>query len=198
MADFTSHRSQAIHNEAAARAMLPAFHDWAVTATFYAALHYYECWLFSRPNKTAEFAALPQNPSPHSVRMNYIQKYMASGYKSYSFLYQRSRMVRYLAGIVPANPSCAAPALLLVDAAQAKHCLDNRLPEFKIAIRADLCDLLYSLKLSPTAFQAVLSQYPNVKAFESESSTREKIQSKLSPTVAGELITALIAAGKKL
>ena len=87
-----------------------------------------------------------------------------------------------------------APALAMVSASMAKFCVDNQLHEFKVALKVDLCDLLYSLRLKPATFETVLATFPNVKAF--ESATRDQIQVKLSPSMAGELIAALTAAGK--
>lgn len=194
MADFASHRSQALHNEAAARTLLPSFHDWAATAAFYAALHHFECWLFFRSEKHTETVQLPPGVSAHSWRKKYLQQNLNSAYRSYSFLFARSHEARYLSGTPGTPVAGAAPALAQVDAAKAKYCLDNQLHEFKAAIRVDLCDFLHPLNLMPATFDAVLSAYPNVKALTSAS--RNQIQTKLSPAVAGELIKALTLAGK--
>jgi hypothetical protein len=56
MADYDIHLSQAKHNEEVAKKLVkePPCHDWGITAAFYAAIHYFECWLFNRAEKHTE------------------------------------------------------------------------------------------------------------------------------------------------
>lgn len=190
MADYASHRRQALHNEATARFLLPLHHDWAVTATFYAALHHFESWLFSRPEKHSETVSLGGVPV-HAWRKNYLQRHLPNAYQAYSFLYQRSQEARYLHGL--GTNAAPVPAQSLVDAAKAKFCLDNKLHDFKAAIRTELADFLHTLMLQPSTFQLVLSAFPNRKALNTAS--QKQIQAKLAPPVAVELISALTKAG---
>ncbi len=63
MADYTVHLSQAEHNEEVANRLVkePPYHDWGITAAFYSAIHYLECWLFNRPEEHTE-TGIPVNP----------------------------------------------------------------------------------------------------------------------------------------
>ena len=56
MAAKEVHVAQARHNEELAAKLVddPPFHDWGVTAAFYAAIHFVEAWLFDRPERHTE------------------------------------------------------------------------------------------------------------------------------------------------
>jgi len=75
------HLTQAKHNEDVAKKLVRelTYHDWGITAAFYAAVHYFEFWLFTKPEKHSE-TSIPLKPdplNPHSL----IFKYSVHGWR---------------------------------------------------------------------------------------------------------------------
>jgi len=103
MANSSVHLSQARHNEEVADRLIsdPPYHDWAITAGFYAAIHYFESWLFNKPEQHSE-TSRPKNPngslpSVHAWRLHLIQqKLTPEAFKSYEKLKVSSENARYL------------------------------------------------------------------------------------------------------
>ena len=104
MADYSVHLSQAKHNEELAKKLIlePPFHDWGITAAFYASIHYIESWLFKRPEKHTE-TSIPvgtdgrHKMSPHTWREKIAEKYFTKeAWKSFRKLRDASETARYL------------------------------------------------------------------------------------------------------
>ena len=85
MAYSEVHLSQARHNERTATmlAQVRPYHDWGITAAFYAAIHYFEYWLYVHKSDTKERhteTSIPvdkhnkQIMSPHRWRVELIKK----------------------------------------------------------------------------------------------------------------------------
>lgn len=81
MANYRVHLSQAKHNEDVARKLVnePPNHDWGITAAFYSAIHYLECWLFNRKEKHTE-TSIPVGEdgkfkyTPHAWREKIVER----------------------------------------------------------------------------------------------------------------------------
>ncbi|MDY6833450.1 MAG: hypothetical protein SVY53_01440 [Chloroflexota bacterium] len=108
MADYRVHLSQARHNEEIADKLVqePPFHDWAVTAAFYAAIHYFECWMFNSSHKHSETSIPMSNGkikySPHTWRQLIVEKeFDKPVWKSFRKLRDGSQTARYLS---PSRP----------------------------------------------------------------------------------------------
>lgn len=104
MADYNVHLSQAKHNEEVANKLVnePPYHDWGITAGFYAAIHYLECWLFDKKEKHTE-TSIPVDPdgkllyTAHAWREQIIQKRLSKdAFKSFRKLRDASETARYL------------------------------------------------------------------------------------------------------
>lgn len=104
MADYTVHLSQAEHNEEIANKLVkePPYHDWGITAAFYSAIHYLECWLFNRPEKHTE-TSIPVGSdgkflyTAHAWRERIIEKELnKDAFKSFRKLRDASETARYL------------------------------------------------------------------------------------------------------
>ncbi len=94
MASTKEHRDKAEHNEFLVTSLQNPFWDWAVTGTFYAAVHYVEAY-FSK-NKP------PIHSTSHKDRDSRIQRdqKLKAVYNSYRELQNESRDARYSAHIV--------------------------------------------------------------------------------------------------
>jgi len=104
MADYRVHLSQARHNEEVARKLArePPYHDWGITAGFYAAIHYLECWLFNRKEKHTE-TSIPIGKdgrflyTPHAWRERIVERNLSKkAFKSFRKLRDASETARYL------------------------------------------------------------------------------------------------------
>lgn len=104
MADYHVHLSQAQHNEQLANKLVqePPFHDWGITAAFYAAIHYLECWLFNRKEKHTE-TSIPVGSdnkfryTPHAWRERIVEiELTRNAFKSFRKLRSASETARYL------------------------------------------------------------------------------------------------------
>lgn len=100
MPDKRSHLAQANHNDQFARKLVnngEGPHDWAVTVTFYAALHYLESWLIGRGVDVVAEARTKGRISPHTVRVEKAKLLLAPD-KAIIFtqLRQQSELARYL------------------------------------------------------------------------------------------------------
>lgn len=104
MADYRVHLSQAKHNEEVARKLVkePPYHDWGITAGFYSAIHYLECWLFNRKEKHTE-TSIPVGGdgkfkyTPHAWREKIVERDLSErAFKSFRKLKDASETARYL------------------------------------------------------------------------------------------------------
>jgi hypothetical protein len=104
MADYLVHLSQAQHNEEVANRLIqePPYHDWGITAAFYAAIHYVKCWLSHRPEQHTE-TSIPVNRdgklqyTPHAWREKVVERDCSKdAFKSFRKLRDASETARYL------------------------------------------------------------------------------------------------------
>jgi hypothetical protein len=104
MADYSVHLSQAQHNEQLANKLIqePPYHDWAITAAFYASIHYIECWLFEQKEKHTE-TSIPVGDdgkfqyTPHAWREKIVERKLnKNAFKSFRKLRESSETARYL------------------------------------------------------------------------------------------------------
>jgi hypothetical protein len=105
MADLHTHVEQAAHNEKCARLILNTdadARDWAITATFYAALHLAEA-CFSQRSDILHTESAPDrgNMDQHKYREERIRRIAPNAYKSYRKLSEASYFVRYLPARAP-------------------------------------------------------------------------------------------------
>lgn len=99
MADLVDHVAQAKHNLDCASKLLndTQCRDWAITAAFYAAVHFAEAG-FTATEIGHSDAKRPQNEEPHSYRARLVrEKFGDACYRSYRKLRVASYNVRYLA-----------------------------------------------------------------------------------------------------
>jgi len=104
MADYNVHLSQAKHNEEMANKLAqdPPYHDWGITAAFYSAIHYLECWLFYRKEKHTE-TSIPLDKdgkflhTPHAWRERLVERQLnRKAFLSFRKLRDASETARYL------------------------------------------------------------------------------------------------------
>src|SRR2546428_4691471 len=102
MAAASVHLSQAEHNREVARHLLdtPPRHDWAITAAFYSAIHYFESWLFDQPEAHTE-TSIPTGSdgrlryTAHAWREQLVRtKLSKDSFKSYQQLHHASETAR--------------------------------------------------------------------------------------------------------
>lgn len=88
MATKDEHLAKAKHNEAFVAALADPFWDWAVTVTFYAALHYVMAFLATKAD----------HPPTHQVRNSHIHRdrVLRPIYIDYRELQNESEDARYL------------------------------------------------------------------------------------------------------
>lgn len=101
MADLVDHIAQAKHNLACAGKLIRDTHcrDWAITATFYSAVHFAEAGFTAVPDVGHSDIRRPTDEEPHAYRERLIrEKYGEACYRSYRKLRIASYNVRYLAG----------------------------------------------------------------------------------------------------
>ncbi|MDD5427866.1 MAG: hypothetical protein PHI58_01340 [Candidatus Omnitrophica bacterium] len=161
MANFTTHISQARHNEKLAQFLLDKpFFDWSITISFYAAIHFFEARLYADAsditNKHSE-SSMPLEPngdskySAHSWRARQIQDhYPREAWRSFRSLKEASETARYLShiDIKTAVPRFEiAPSFNIFNVNNAKFSTQQDLPTFKSALKIDLAEFLYTLDL---------------------------------------------------
>ena len=93
MSTTEQHRDKAVNNEFLRDTLQNPFWDWAVTATFYAALHYVEAY-FARKKPAL-------HSKDHKVRDSYVRRdpVLKPVYRDYAHLKQESHDARYEAHI---------------------------------------------------------------------------------------------------
>jgi hypothetical protein len=146
MADYKIHLSQAKHNEEVALKLVkePPYHDWGITAAFYSAIHYFECWLFNREEKHTEIS-IPFGEdgkflyTPHAWREKLVERYLSKeAFKSFRKLRDASETARYLSfyrvhtGKTPSWLDRPAPEYF--SQYDAKNLVEKSLKTFKIEI----------------------------------------------------------------
>lgn len=100
MSSLQAHLQQAQHNEELAQQLLSSmeYKDWAITVTFYAAIHYVEAAFFQNLEIVHTETRTPPNypGGYHGYRSDMILEYHPEIYTSYHNLSQQSRLARYL------------------------------------------------------------------------------------------------------
>lgn len=103
MAAAIDHIAQAWHNRDCATRFLRDCRDWAITAIFYAAIHFVEAGLTAKPEGHSD-STTPDDISPHKHRENLIRQYFSPRcFHAYRKLDEASRNSRYLLKPDPGN-----------------------------------------------------------------------------------------------
>lgn len=164
MAELPVHISQAEHNEKTAEFLLDKpFFDWAITACFYSAIHYFEARLFfdsSEIDKKHTEKGIPVDPitgdttiTPHRWRERVIHdRYSQNAWKSFRNLKEASEIARYLShypkrGLVSFK---TVPSYEIFDRKNSKFFLEKDLATFKKELKIDLLLFLFGLKIDET------------------------------------------------
>jgi hypothetical protein len=161
MADFSVHVAQAKHNEQVAGHLLKTvgYHDWAVTACFYAAIHFVEarCWYIIDIKHTditipVDGAGKLQY-SPHAWRQQLIRdRFTEVVWRSYRKLQTNSEAVRYLAtrggpGPGPGPVFLNAPATDYISQQDVRKLVEKELQNIKIGLKIELAEFLHPLQV---------------------------------------------------
>jgi len=150
MADRDIHLLQAMHNEEVANMLIEKnpYHDWGITAAFYALIHYFEYWLFNQPEEHTE-TSIPVDKNgklrytPHAWREKLIEKKLSKdAFKSFRKLRDASETARYLS-LARIQPGVSMkwipkPAPQYFNPNDAKNLVEKALETFKkeIGIKA--------------------------------------------------------------
>ncbi len=127
MPDVPDHISQAIHNRQCAAKFLAGCRDWAITAAFYAAIHYVEAGLVATEVEHSNISC-PPDEALHDYRQRMVQeKFGDVCFRSYRKLRQASWSVRYLTKSMT-NPGTA---LSYYSQDDVKRFLEVELPTIK-------------------------------------------------------------------
>jgi len=144
MADDVTHLSQAKHNEDLANKLVSKkpFHDWGITAAFYASIHYFEYYLFKTQKKHTE-TDIPSNRNgenrctPHAWREKLAFKMLSRpAFISFRDLKDASETARYLS-------LCRDPAMW-TDSPASEH---FKLQDAKDLVEKDLLEVKKDLKI---------------------------------------------------
>lgn len=99
MPSWQTHLAQAKHNDEFANRLIEGdedVYDWAITATFYSALHYLEAWLMKSGVNVIQEARV-KGKSPHSIRSQKVADMLPPDIaKLYVALQRQSELCRYL------------------------------------------------------------------------------------------------------
>jgi hypothetical protein len=144
MTEYIVHLSQAKHNEEVANKLVqePSCHDWGITAAFYAAIHYFECWLNNREEKHTE-TSIPVNTdnrfkyTAHAWRVKIIERALTkNAFKSFKKLKSASETARYLSFGPRRSPNwLKKPASDYFKYEDSKYIVEKDLANFKKELR---------------------------------------------------------------
>ncbi len=101
MADLVCHLKQSKHNLSCAKTLLNVANsrDWAITACFYAAIHFVEAGLIAVRGGTSRQLSPGRGTNAHSIRQNLVKSVFNDDcYLKYRHLREASMEVRYLDG----------------------------------------------------------------------------------------------------
>lgn len=158
MADILIHISQAKHNKETAFKLVnePPYHDWGITAGFYSAIHYFEAWLFNKPEKHCE-TSIPTDSNgefkytAHTWREKIIQRFPRDQFNAFRKLRNASETARYLSfsRLRPGqSPNwLPTPATQYFKDTDAKRMIAEDLKLFRRELKIELIELLHNLKL---------------------------------------------------
>lgn len=144
MTDWITHLTQAQHNTEFAQQTLnnhPDFRDWAITAAFYAAVHYVEaCFYKDKKIKHTEDAAPKAGLAQHTFRLETLKDNAKSVYVHYKILYTACMDVRYLENFGSPPKDWQS----FFTEADVKNLVEKRLPAVK-----DTLQKRYKVKFDP-------------------------------------------------
>jgi hypothetical protein len=198
MAGFLVHIAQAVHNEKLAEYLLDKpYHDWAITASFYAAIHYFEACLFIRrsdnSNRHSE-TCIPKDGEGklkygyHAWRAHLISElFSQQTWKAFRRLRNAGHEARYLAPFPERNASTNAflnqPAYENFEPETAKK-LVNSLEQLKRDLKVEMAELIHELELHTELGADTLIVLPILLRFSSKGgflhSGREALREALS------------------
>jgi len=149
MAKNLVHLSQANHNEQAAKSFLQdtPYHDWAITAAFYASIHFFEWFLTFKKYQHSE-TSIPTNSdgkffyTVHAWREKLIKELINDQYafKAFRKLRIASEHVRYLSLLQPSLSfqPLDKPAFEFYDLEDASALINNNLAIIKKALQVPI------------------------------------------------------------
>jgi len=160
MAEFTVHIQQADHNRAVSSHLLQqdSFHDWAVTAAFYSAIHYFEAWLFDRSERHTE-ENVPSNKdgelqyTVHGWRERLVHKSLPKeAFKAYRQLKEASETARYLSlpKAITGAKWTSSGAWIFIPLPQARTLAEHDLNIFAAALDLELTRFLHTIDFEST------------------------------------------------
>lgn len=160
MADFNVHVQQADHNKAVSVHLLgqESFHDWAITAAFYSAIHYFEAWIFNRPEKHCE-ENVPVNEkgearfTVHAWREKLVFGGLSKeAFRAYRQLREASETARYLSlpRATTGNKWSTRGAWIFFSTEQAKILVLADLKIFEGAVDLELARFLHQIDFEST------------------------------------------------
>ncbi len=127
MPDVLDHIAQANHNRQCAGEFLARYRDWAITATFYAAVHLVEAGLTATDIGHSD-SRRPEGEMPHDYRERLVrERFGDTCYKCYRKLRTASYNVRYL--VLSQNKPGVALDYYSQDSA--KGFLEKELPQIR-------------------------------------------------------------------
>lgn len=118
MPSASDHLAQAQSNDAFSERLVQSEgpHDWAVTVSFYAALHYFEHWLIKKRNVSVLQESRSKGKSMHSYRDVMAKKYLPEGQAAqYIYLRQQSELARYFSTASKADETLSQPPFKYFD-----------------------------------------------------------------------------------
>lgn len=160
MAEFFVHLSQARHNESLAEYLLDKpYYDWAITACFYSAIHYFEARLFieySENDKKHSETSIPLGErgewkyTPHRWRERLVHdNFSQSTWISFRNLREKSELARYLS-YYPKRLKVVfkdIPSYEIFQPKNAQHSVKKDLQVIKKQLRVELGEFLYALEM---------------------------------------------------
>jgi len=160
MAEFFVHLSQARHNESLAEYLLDKpYYDWAITACFYSAIHYFEARLFieyTQNDKKHSESSIPLDEkgewkyTPHRWRERLVHNHFSrSTWISFRNLREASELARYLS-YYPERLKVVfkeIPSYEIFQPKNAQHSVKKDLQVIKKELQIELGEFLHALEM---------------------------------------------------
>lgn len=165
MAEFQVHISQAQHNESLAQYLLSLtkvqFHDWAITASFYSAIHYVEARFIDEADVNHSETSIPIGEdkkleyTPHGWRQRVVRdRFTKRTWKAFRKLRETSEIARYLSygrmGRLKGVTFERAPAVQIFQPKDAENLYNRDLQSIKEELRIELSEFLHELDMEKT------------------------------------------------
>lgn len=212
MAEFAVHILQANHNRDVANLLIEQhpFHDWAITAAFYAAIHFFEAWLYDRGERHTE-TSIPVDSaskllySAHAWREKLVERDLPKeAFKAFRLLRDASETARYLS-LYQMRTSTGRwirqGAWEYFDQEAARKLVQSRLTTFQTELKIELATFVHALELdskigvsAPLIRKQLLTQYKTKNHFLAEAMSN--LKSKFGPQVAQVLIDGAASLGE--